>query len=352
MVLTNYAHDPLLDLDPWVGQRQASYRFELINGVTGEHLGDIHPIRGATLMHDTNRTIPRVLNMQLGVADQAAVNPVQDRVLVYMTFPNGTEYPLGKYMWTDNTRQEFTSGDLGRPTLNDEMFLLDQPITKGIDGVDKAISKVIQEVLAGLPITYNIAANSSACTEAWGIGQFRATILQALALSGDYFNPWFNNEGVLRFIRTFNPADEVPDFDWDSGNQVVRSNILKNDDLLTAPNTFIVISNASTDNNEEVIGRATVPSRAPNSVVNRGFEIAMVKDLQISTSAAAQQAAVGLANRATIFEVADVSTAPDPRFDSYNVIYWQGSHWLSLSWSLILLEGSTMNHVIRRAYRG
>ena len=350
MVLTNFAHDQLLDLDPWVGQRQASYRFELINAVTGEHLGNITPIRAASLSHDSGRTIPRTLNLQLGVADQAAVNTIQDRVLVYMTFPNGTEYPLGKYMWTDNTRQEFTSGNLGTPTLNDEMFLVDQPISRGIDGVDKAISKVIQEALTGLPIKYTVEANNSSCTEAWGIGQFRGSILQALALSGDYFNPWFDNTGILRFIRTFNPVEEIPDLDWDSGNQVMRANILKNDDLLTAPNTFIVISNASTNQQEEVIGRATVSEHAPHSVVNRGFEIPAVVDLQVSTSAAAQQVAQGLVNRQTIFEVANVMTAPDPRFDGYNVIHWQGSHWLSLSWSLTLIEGSPMSHTIRRAY--
>lgn len=349
MVLTNYAHDPLLDLDPWVGQRQASYRFELVNGVTGEHFGDIHPIRGAILTHDTNRTIPRSLSMQLGVADQAAVNPVQDRVLVYMTFPNGTEYPLGKYMWTDNTRYQFTSGDLGTPALADEMFLVDQPITAGIDGVNKSISAVVQLTLAGLPIKYTVEANNNASTEAWGIGSYRGSILQSLAVTGDYFNPWFDNTGILRMIRTFNPSTEVPDFDWDSGNQIMRSNIVRSDNLLTAPNTFIVISNAA-DTDEEVIGRATVPQSAPNSVVNRGFEIALVRDLQVSTSAAAQQAAVGLANRQTIFELADVQTAPDPRFDSYNVIHWQDSRWLSLSWSLTLTEGSPMSHVIRRAY--
>lgn len=351
MVLTNFAHDPLLDLDPWVGQRQASYRFTLINGVTGEHLGDINPIRNANLTHDPSRTIPRTLNLSLGVADQAAVNPVQDRVLVYMIFPDGTEYQMGKYMWTDNARQEFTAGDLGTPVLNDEMFLVDQAITSGIDGVGKAISKIIQEVLAGLPIKYTIEGNNSASTEAWGIGKFRGSILQTLAVSGDYFNPWFDNTGVMRFIRTFNPSTKVPDFDWDTGNQVIRSSIIKSDDLLTAPNAFVVISNASETSDEEVVGRASVPSSAPHSVVNRGFQITDVRDLQVSNSAQAQQVARGLVNRQTVFERANVSTAPDPRFDSYNVIHWQDSKWMSLGWQLTLVPGAPMNHMIRRAYQ-
>ena len=155
-----------------------------------------------------------------------------------------------------------------------------------------------------------------------------------------------------RFIRTFNPANKVPDFDWDSGNQIIRDSIIKTDDLLTAPNTFIVISNTSSATDSEVVGRASVPPNAPNSIANRGFEIVSVEDLQLTDPQQAQAAAEGLVNRRTIYERASVSIAPDPRFDSYNVIYWQGSHWMSLSWSMVLAEGAPMTHTIRRAYPG
>lgn len=352
MVLTNFAHDPLLDLDPWVGQRQASYRFALVNGITGENLGDITPMRSARLSHDPSRTVPRNLTLELGVADQAAVNPIQDRVLVYMVFPDGTEYPLGRYMWTDNSRAKFTSGNLGTPSLADEMFLVDQAITKGLNGVPLTVEGAIQATLAGLPISYLAEPSPFLCNQAWGIGSYRGSILQSLAVTGDYFNPWMDNNGVLRLIRTFNPADKIPDFDWDAGNQVTREGIIENDNLLTAPNTFVVISNSSTNTDSEVVGIATVPPNAPNSVVNRGFEITEVQDLQISDSAQAQAVAEGLVNRNTIFERVAVRTAPDPRFDSYNVIHWQGDLWLSLSWGLPLVAGGTMDHIIRRAYRG
>jgi hypothetical protein len=353
VVLTNFSHDPILDLDPWVGQRQATYRFELINGITGEHLGDIHPIKSATLTHNPERTVPRTLNLKLGVADQAAVNPIQDRVLLYMVFPNGDEYPLGRYMWTDNARQEFVDiGDLGAPALADEMFLVDQVITVGLNGFTLNIAEAIKATLKGLPITYEAEPSAFACSQAWGIGQYRGSILHALAVTGDYFNPWMDNNGTLRFIRTFNPANKVPDFDWDSGNQVLRASVIKSDDLLTAPNTFIVISNSSTDPSVECVGKASIPQTAPNSVVNRGFEIANVQDLQLTDPVQAQAVAEGLVNRRTILEKATVSTAPDPRFDSYNVIHWQGVHWMSLSWNMILAEGAPMTHEIRKAYTG
>jgi hypothetical protein len=324
----------------------------LTNAVTGEHLGDINPIRNANLVHDTSRTIKRTLRLSLGTADQAAVNPITDRVSVYMVFPDGTEYPLGRYMFTDNTRTKFTSGDLGQPVLTDEMFLVDQQITAGINGLGLNVSQVIQEVLSGLPITYLMESAPFVCAEAWGIGQHRGSILESLTITGDLFSPWFDNNGVLRFIRTFNPANQVPDFDFDDGNLVLRSSIVENDDLLAAPNTFIVISNAAQDSTQPVVGRASVPPTAPNSVVNRGFEIANVQDLQLSDSAQAQAVAEGLVNRQAIFERVSLSTAPDPRFDGYNVVHWQGSLWLSLAWSMTLVEGSPMNHLMRRAYRG
>ena len=157
--------------------------------------------------------------------------------------------------------------------------------------------------------------------EAWGVGHNRGSILESLALSGDMFSPWFNNDGILTFIRTFNPANRVPDFNFDAGNQVMRAGIVKNDDLLTAPNIFIVASNSATSDDLPAVGRASVPVNAPNSVINRGFEIPEVQNLQLSDSTQAQAVAEALVNRQAIYERVSMSTAPDPRFDSYNVVH-------------------------------
>lgn len=351
MVLTNFPPDPLLDLDPWVGQRSASYRFQVTNAVTGENMGAITPLRSANLAHDTSRTIKRQLTISLGVSDLSAINPVQDRVSVYMVFPDGTEYPLGRYMFTDASEQIFTSGRLGNMALSDEMFLVDQQITAGISGVGIGVPRVIQMVLNGLPIKFHAEPSPFTSAESWGIGQGRGSILESLSVSGDYWSPWFDNTGLLRFVRTFNPVDKVPDLDFDRGNQVMRSSIVSTTDLLTAPNTFIVVSNNPDDSSAEVVGRASVPPNAPNSVVNRGFEIVEVQNLQLFNSHQAQFVAQGLVNRHTIFERVSLTTAPDPRFDGYNVVVWQGDMWLDLQWSLTLVEGSPMNHVMRRAYR-
>lgn len=348
--LTTLPHDPLLDLDPWVGQRQCTFRFNLSNRLTGENLGEIHPIRGASLTHDTTRTIKRQLSLGLGKADTAAINAITDMVDVFMVFPNGQEYPLGQYMFTDESRQVFTSGKLGQVALNDLMFLVDQPIILGIDGVGAGVSDVVQDVLDGLPITYTLEASPFISANSWGIGATRGQILEALSIAGDWFSPWFGNDGQLHFIRTFFPSRQIPAFDFDAGNKVIREPILETDDLLTAPNTFIVISNASENPSAETVGIATVPVTAPHSVPNRGFVIAQVENLQLSDLAQAQAVAQGLAIRQNVFERVSLTTAPDPRHDSYDVVKWQGELWLELAWSMALVEGGTMNHLLRKSY--
>lgn len=362
----NAEPDPLLDLDPWVGQRQCTFRFDVQDAVTKEVIGEIHPIRGANLTHDTGKTIKRTLNMQLGRADTAAINTLTDRVLPYMVFPNSAEYPLGKYLFTSESRNKFTSGNLGTYILNDEMFVLDQQIRKGINGASGAISSVVLSILDEFDIEHNIEPSNFVTNEAWTIGTFRGKVLDALALSGDYFSPWFDNDGVFRMIRTFNPVNRVPDLDYDQGNMVLRSGIVETSDLLTAPNIIMVISNtpaavASTSTgdslvgnvgnlNSQIVGVAEVAPSAPNSIAKRGFEIPDVRTLQLASAGQAQAVANGLAQRLTVFERVQLTTPPDPRHDSYNVIVWDNDVWLELSWSMALVEGGTMNHLLRKAY--
>lgn len=350
MVLTNYEHDPLLDLDPWVGQRTCTYRFVLSNRVTGELLGDIYPIKTANLSHDTSRTIKRRLTLTLGVADMAAMNPITDVVSVYMVFPGDVTYALGTYMPTDSSRQVFTSGRIGDMVLNDFMFLVDQQLTVGINGVGAGAGDVLEVVLRDLGIAFTADASPYVLAEAWGIGTTRGSILESISISADYFSPWFDHNNVLRFIRTFNPVDQIPDLDLDAGNQVMRSQIVETDNLLTAPNTFVVVSNNATNSDFPVVATAVVPANAPNSVANRGFAITEVVDLQLSNLAQAQAVATGLMNRRTIYEQVVLATAPDPRYDSYTVVNWQGDLWLDLSWSLNLEEGSPMMHTFRKGY--
>ena len=373
MVLTNFPYDPLLDLAPWVGQRQCTYRFRRINAVTGEDHGYLTPIRSNPgISHDTTRTVKRQLGLTLGVADTQAINPLQDRVLPFMVFPNGTEYPLGRFVFTEQSNQVFSNGEIANIVLNDEMFIIDQQITEGFDAANLAltatlgspsviigtgpanrgsdVARAMAALLKDFDIQIQAETSPFVINQSWAAGTTRGSIVEAAALAGDYFSPWFDNNGVMQFIRSLNPALAIPDFDWDAGNQVMRNSIVRSSDILNAPNRFIVISNTPGQTQTQVTGVADVPVNAPNSFENRGFYLPSVNDIQVTNAPQAQAVAENLMQRQTIFETVRLSTAPDPRHDSYNIIHWQGEKWLELGWNMVLAEGQPMSHTLRRSY--
>lgn len=351
--LTTLGNNSSLDLNTGVGQRGATFRFKLTNGVTGEQLGDITPLRNASLSHDTTNTIKRRLNITLGLADSELVDPITARIEPYMVTADGTQWPLGRYLFTDASYQQFVNGNLSNLVLNDEMFKIDQQITTGLDasfGEDQGVTSFIIKVLNGLDVELVIERSQFETTQAWTTGSARGSILEALALSGDYFSPWFGNDKKLHFIQAFDPITQTPDFDFDFGNQVLQASVIHTSDILVAPNRFVVISNSSINPDVAVTGVVDSPPNSPNSFAKRGFYIPLVKDLQVATTEQAVAIAKNLAQRLTIFERVQLVTPPDPRHDSYNVILWQGSLWLETAWSMALVEGGSMTHSLRKGY--
>lgn len=341
--------DPFFDLSDGTGQRSATFRFELVDGVTGGKIADITPIRGGTLTHDTTKTIKRSLNVILGVSDSSIVDPVNNRIDPYMVLPNGIEYRLGRYVFTDNSRQFFTSGRISNVSLVDEMLIVDQQVETGISGDNRVVDAVIQETMADFKFILNIEGTPYSTVQSWGAGTNRGSILQALALNGDYFSPWFDFERKLNFIRSFDPARVPATFDYDAGNQVLRAGIVETDDLLIAPNRFVVISNTNTGDTP-VFATADVPDSAPHSISKRGFVVPSVQDMSANDEFQAQAIANNLSLRQTVFERVTLQTPPDPRHDSYDVITWQRERWLELAWTMQLEEGAPMTHVLRKAY--
>ncbi len=232
------------------------------------------------------------------------------------------------------------------------MFVIDQKMDKGFTSIG-TVDQTILSLLVNIPnLTIDLEVSGLPATGSWAAGTSRAKVLSDLCIQGGYFSPWFDNNGVLRIIRAFDPADKIATFDLDAGNAVIQNSIAETNDLLDAPNKFVVISNASTGSNANVaaVGTYFVPNSAPHSVANRGFAVVDVRDIQLTNPNQAQVAAetIGLSN--TVFERVQLSTAPDPRHDSYDVIQWDGQKWLELSWAMTLSEGVPMRHVMRKTY--
>lgn len=355
-----------LDMPSWVGQRTATFKFILINAVKAQRPIELHPLKDPTptLTHDTTRTIKRqIQGLSFGVDESALINVVQSRILLYMVI-GGQSFPLGRYMFADRTGFTFTNGEIINAMLYDEMFIVDQQIETGFSphgdpetsstgGGGMYCTRAIEALLRGLPVVVDIASSPFATIGSWTAGTSRGQIVEQIALDGDYFSPWFGNDTKMHFIRTFDPAAVIPTFDLDVGNRVIRGSIIESDDLLTAPNRFIVISNGATTEDgaaSPIVGRADVPTTAPHSVVNRGFVIPSVSERQVGTEQQVASIARNLALRQTIFERVELATPPDPRHDAYDVIKWQGEKWLELTWTLPLQEGAAMGHLMRKAY--
>lgn len=356
---------PQLDLADYVGQRSATFRFELLDGVTGILKGELNPLRNSppTLSHDTSRTIKRQVSLELGVEDSARINVIRDRVLIFMVI-RGNSFPLGRYMFTDSVGAQWTAEDgqssreLASVTLTDEMFIVDQGIERAFaanpaTGSFITVHDAMVLLLKDLPqIQHSIEPSSLLATGAWAAGTSRAKVLSDLAMQGGYFSPWFDNNGILRIIQAFDPADRLADLSFDDGNRVIQASVANSNDLLNAANRFIVISNGTTGTDADVpaVGVYDVPSSAPHSIDNRGFVVPDVRDMQLSSPGQAQVVARAIGLASTVFERVDLATAPDPRHDGYQVIKWDGERWLELSWNLVLSEGSPMRHVIRKVY--
>lgn len=367
MTLTTAEAVPELDMPNYLGQRSATFRFQLINAITGFNLGDLKPLRDTapTLSHDTTRTIKRqVQGISFGVEDTALINTIQSRILIYMRVA-GREWPLGRYMFADNTRALTTRGRISGAVLYDEMFIVDQQMENGYapkiltdatTGSITAYTNTETSVLAllqGLPISVDIQPTPYYTIASWPAGTAKGSAIEQLSIDGDWLSPWFGNDQRMHFIRTFDPAKSVPTFDLDVGNRVLRNSIIETDDLITAPNRFIVISNGAMSAetaSTPLVGTYDIPSSAPHSIQNRGFVVPQVEERQLDTAQQCQAAAENLGIRQTVFERTELVTPPDPRHDSYDVIRWQGENWLELGWSLPLVEGGAMTHILRKAY--
>lgn len=356
---------PLLDLDAWIGQRSGTFRFDLVDIITG-YRTPIHPIDNttATLTHDTSRTITRTISgLFFDAATTALLNVITSRIELFMTI-GGQDFPLGRYMFSDQNRIRYTAGVLSNGSFYDEMFVVDQQIDHAFaGGIDfftsgnppgSPIVDALTELFDGLPIVYTAEPTPYTSIGVWPAGTHRGQIVEQYALDGDYFPAWFDNLGIMRFIRSFDPALAIPTFNFDTGNKVLETPPpVETDDLINAPNRFVVIGNGAMDvngANTAIVGIYDIPASAPHSIPNRGFVIPKIENRQVQGAAQAQAVATNLGLQQTVFERVELSTAPDPRHDSYDVIRWAGENWLELAWSLPLEEGAPMRHVMRKTY--
>src|SRR6478735_4296922 len=345
------ANDPQFDFTI-KSLRKSTFKF-LKEDLAGFQIGEIKPLRNTvpTLSHDTSRSVKRTMNITLDVDTTAEFDEIRDRIRLFMVLEDGREFPLGRYMTAGISRMPTTAGTLSSVALVDEMFVVAQPIpasfgaavTQNVfttDGLGRgsvylAIQHFLDRYLLfnpegewGAPIPdnpngvlrprgreVNIEFTDFTTAATWQSGAAGTSVLQDLAVAGDYFSPWMGNDGTLRMIRVFDPSTVPATFDFDAEDNVYRDSITRSNDLLNAPNRIIVTSNSGAGDsvNAPVVGTYDVPNSAPHSIASRGFVIADVINMQLATRAQANAVARNIGVTKRIVEKAELTTPPDPR---------------------------------------
>lgn len=344
----------LLDLDPGIGQVASTVRFQVVNRDL-ELVGDIHPIAADSISAKTSGNVKRTLSgFKLDDQTLRDIDPFQHRIKPWWVLEDGTEWPLGVYVFTDAAKHRGTYVDTLTTTLLDQDFILDQGTrtTFGV-GQNGSILNGVVDVINQVRITnYRIPAASSSVVAdpvTWPAGTSRLKILNDLCNLAGWLPPYFDNDGVLT-IRVPPDIDrDPPDHRYSSHySRVLRSTIVENENLLDAPNVYLVV--CSGPSSSEITAFAAVDADLPFSVQNRRFEVVNVTRVQgITTTDQAQQIANILASSAGFgFRNVEFQGFADPRHDLFQTVEWDGFMYREIEHSLKLTPGGPHTHKLTR----
>lgn len=345
-------------LDLTWGQRQATFRFDVLNQA-GTVIGTIHPDVDSPpkIENNVNRTIKRTMdNFNLNAEQAAAVDTIADRIKPYMLVAGAgpDDYPLGLFLFGGADRTRHSYGLPLSASLVDFTYVLDQPVETTVAypaGAGIAAALADQYAAAGITdYTIDPVTTVFGSPVVWPAGTSRFAIMAEMAGMAGCFSPYFDNAGAGRVRVVTDLALAPVDVAYGAGGRVFADTIVETDDLLSAPNRYIVIDTSATDS--PIVGYYDVPDSAPYSIAARGFVVATVLDVQglQDGSSANARAEAEAAQDSSTFKWASFDSAPDPRHDTFQIIEWLGDRYREQSWSMTLVDGAPMGHDLRRVY--
>lgn len=354
----------LLTLDGW-SQRAESFRFELLDQ-QNSFLGDLTvQTGGSSITNNINRKVKRSLTgLTLPPAVTAEINTLTERLRPWMVLQDGSEWPLGVFLFADATRsvELYGSVDLasvgpGSTTsgsLLDQLVIFDQAsrgVTFGAPGA-RVYDLLIQQVEANGVTEHDIEFTDVTLSEwvVWKPEATRLTIINDLAAMAGFYSLYFDNTGraVLRSVPSMTAVE--PTLVYGPRRNVVAGTIKESDDLLDAPNVYLVVNTGM--GGGPIWGEWKVPAEAPHSEANRGRAIVQTHNVQgvgSNAQARAMAKAIGQADFAT-YRWLNFATAIDPRHDTFDVVGWEGDKFREQSWTLPLTAGANMTHELRRVW--
>lgn len=339
----------MLDLE--VGQRQATFSFELFDPATGDiealYPVDTPPVIACNAAGVMKRTLT---GFQLVPGQAELVDEARHRIRVAMVL-GGESFPLGEFLFADVTRAPRSFGESLLADLADENAALDQALDHDLAvPAFTDLASVARNLIAEVGITRYAIETTGAFAGtalAWTLGTSRLSVLEELAVLGGWFSPYFDNNGIWRLRRNVGPSFDPTDIIYATGRNIVAGSVAVSDNLLDLPNRFIVVDTSVHD--LPVVGSYDVPAGLPWSAFNRGFVIPNVFTTQgLGSQTAADQAARIRAQQSTLVKTLTFSSPPDPRHDVFSSISFDDELWLETAWALPCREGSTMTHRLTR----
>ena len=345
----------MLDLE--ILSRAEKVRFDLVDK-TGASLGAIHPVSAVTISNDGSASIKRSLSgFQLAADEYADVNPLSDRVKPYWCLSTGDEYPLGVFLFGEASTQRWSYGRSLTGSLVDQGLVLAQEISEslGFEAGTTASAAIVRTFEAAGFYTAEVATTaytfgSPLAYPAGKGGTTYAKILDELCQKAGYYPAYFDNDGTPRVRATATLADATPTLDYVDGGRITSGTIVESNDLLKAPNRFLVIDTAATTGDVSYV--YDIPADAPHSYENRGFRITKTIEAPgVGDKAQAENVARAYySSNPQAYETAVWSSPPDPRHDTFDIVNYRGVNYLELGWSIVCTPGGEHTHTASRVY--
>jgi hypothetical protein len=266
-----------------------------------------------------------------------------------MILEDGSEWPLGVFMFPSKEVNKRSVGNFLSSTLFDETFILDQGTSEpfGLNDTTVITDAMWRLIIDSKIGNFNIIDSQTKAKEpiAWPPGTSRLRILAELCEMTSYLSPFIDNDGVLQCVPD-NPGRPADHAYTTSGGyaRIIADSIVDSSSLLEAPNVYIVVNSGATES--EISGRYDIPDLWPHSKLNRGFEVVKTITMQgIESSDKATQIAQTTARHDLgTFKSVSFSSAPDPRHDTFDVVEFDEEFYTEASWSMSLTPGAEMSH--------
>lgn len=338
----------VFEIPPGTGQIASKVRWLVLTPQL-EVIGEVNPVFPTAVTNNTNANIMRALRgLTLRQNDMRTLNPNTDRLMPVWEYEDGSRrpgysgWPCGVFMFGSRTRDRGSLYTMHNATLMDVGYQLDQEMDQSFGVASHAdIYPALVGLVEGAGIThYSIEPTSQKIKDPinWPVGTHRLQIIRDLCRLCGFFKPWFDNVGVLQ-LRSFHAprAEDAHVYDLDTtAGRVVRDSIQENDNLLSAPNLFIVISNGPTQT--EIQARSPIDPRLPHSYENIGYWRPKTIRMQgLEDIRHAQMIADAYATQSVdTYETVTFASAPNPKHDTFDSVLYDGNLYRELDWSLEL----------------